>query len=539
MEELKIKFLGAARTVTGSCYILETLGHRLAIDCGLHQGNQAIERRNWDVEKYDPQRIESFIISHAHIDHCGLLPVMVKNGFRGKIYATPPTRDLMEIMLMDSAHIQETEASWKNKKRLRWGEKRVAPLYTRDDARATLPLVVTRSYDQPFQPFPGLKANFRDAGHILGSSLVEIFVDEGRGPSHLVFSGDIGRPAQLLMEDASIVPRADFLFMESTYGDRDHKNEADSLDELAEAIHYSYRHGEKVIIPSFAVERAQEVIYSLYLLSKDGRLPAGMPIFLDSPLAIQATEIFRRHPEYLDAPTQKLLQKGEDPFSLPQLRFTLTPQESMAINTYSGPAIVISASGMAEAGRIKHHLKHNLWREGASIVFVGFQAQGTNGRKIVDGAKSIRLFQEEVSVRARIFTINGFSAHAGQSQLLDWLGHFQTEGLQIFLVHGEYKAQQALAEEIRKRRPNPIVIPDYLEEITLQAGEQPERVSFPAQAQSPIDWASLLGDLDSHLALLRQRQKALESKKWVEQTDLQERLLELKRGLAQIVSEIQ
>ncbi len=534
---MKIKFMGAARTVTGSCFILETGGHRLAIDCGLHQGNEAIEKRNWNVELYQPDTIECFIITHAHIDHSGLLPRMVKGGFRGKIYATPPSRDLMEIMLMDSAYVQEMEADWNNKRRQRWGEKRIGPLYTQAEAQATIPLMVARPQNEPFQPFAGLQVNFRDAGHILGSSIVEIFADEGGSRAKLVFSGDIGRPAQLLMEDPSIVQTADFLFMESTYGDRDHKNEEESLNELAEAIAYSYQRKEKVIIPAFAVERTQEVIYSLYLLSKKGKLPFRMPIFLDSPLAIQATEVFRRHPDYLDRETQALFQKGEDPFAMPQLRFTVTTQESMDINAHSGPAIVISASGMANAGRIKHHLKHNLWREGSSIVFVGFQAQGTNGRKIVEGAKSIRLFNEEVSVKAKIFTINGFSAHAGQSQILDWLGHFQTRGMQVFLVHGEYAAQQTLAGLIQKRFHCPVNIPDYLEEVTLKPGEECERVQYPEKASPPVDWAALLEDMETNLALLRSRQKQLESKKWVDQTELQDRLLELRRNLAKIVSE--
>ncbi len=308
---MKVKFMGAARTVTGSCYIVETQGHRFAVDCGMHQGMGEIENRNYDTDIYEPQRIEFFLITHAHIDHSGLLPLMAKKGFRGKIYTTPPTRDLLEIMLLDSAHIQETEAQWKSKKRLRQGENRMQPLYTQEDARAVFPLFVAEKYNQPFEPFPGLKVNFQDAGHILGASVVELWVKENGKESKIVFSGDIGRPAQLLVEDPSQIRLADYLFLESTYGDRDHKDEAQSLNELAEAIAFSYARKEKVIIPSFAVERAQEVIYSLYLLSKDGRLPKDMPVYLDSPLAIQATEIFRRHPEYLDEPTRKLLQKGK------------------------------------------------------------------------------------------------------------------------------------------------------------------------------------------------------------------------------------
>jgi len=293
-----------------------------------------------------------------------------------------------------------------------------------------------------------------------------------------------------------------------------------------------------VIIPSFAVERAQEVIYSLSLLVKDGRLPKDMPIFLDSPLAIQATEIFRRHPEYLDQEAQRLMQGQEDPFSLPQLHYTLTTQESMAVNSFRGPAVIISASGMADAGRIKHHLRHNLWRDGASVVFVGFQAQGTPGRKIVDGARKIRIFNEEVAVRARVFTINGFSAHAGQSQILEWLSHFETKNLQVFLVHGEVSAQQTLAGLIQQRFGCPVFIPDYLEEITVEPGEKWRRAEKGEKAAPHIDWADLWGDLKTQLSAIRNRQTQIENKSWAEQIELRDRLLELKRNMADISAEI-
>ena len=535
---MKIKFMGAAKTVTGSCYIVEINGHRFAVDCGMHQGNAEIEKRNWDVDIYEPKTIEFFLITHAHIDHSGLLPRLVKKGFRGPIYTTPPTKDLLGILLLDSAHIQEMEAQWKSRKRARHGENRSDALYTQKDAQMTLPLLQSVMYEKPFSPFPGLKVNFRDAGHILGASMLEIWIDENGAQSKLVFSGDVGRSAQLLVEDPSIQQTADFLFMESTYGNRDHKNEADSLDELAEAIAYSYKNREKVVIPAFALERTQEIIYTLHMLAKDGRLPADMPVFVDSPLAIKATEIFRRHTDYLDDNTKALLKKGENPLDLPQLRFTETTDESMAINTTNGPAVVISASGMADAGRIKHHLRHNLWREGASVVFVGFQAQGTTGRKIVDGAEKVRIFQEEIAVKAKIFTINGFSAHAGQSQLMDWLSHFQTQDMQVFLIHGEESSQQALAGMIRERFKFQVVIPDYLEEVTLKPGYELKRVEYPEKAAPRIDWVYILGDLEAKLAQLQARRAQLEAKTWVAQTDLRDRVLELNRGLMETISEI-
>lgn len=535
---MKIKFMGAARTVTGSCYILELNGLRFAVDCGMHQGNAEIEKRNRDVDIYQADTIEFFLITHAHIDHSGLLPRMVHEGFHGPVYTTPPTVDLLQIMLSDSAHIQEMEAKWKNRKGLRVGGANVRPLYMQKDAENTYPLLKAVPYNEMFEPAPGIKVTFRDAGHILGASLVEIWTEEDARPVKLVFSGDIGRPAQLLMEDPTVIKAADFLFLESTYGDRNHKDENDSLNELAEAIAYSYGNREKVIIPAFAVERTQEMMYSLYLLSRDGRLPPDMPVYLDSPLAIQATEIFRHHTAYLDDETKALIRKGENPLYLPQLHFTPTTAESMAINEHSGPAIVISASGMADAGRIKHHLRHNLWREGASVVFVGFQAQGTTGRKMVDGAAKIRLFGEDVAVKAKVFTINGLSAHAGQSQILEWLAHFEGEDMQVFLVHGEFSAQQVLAGLIKERLHFNVLIPEYLEEITLMPGEVVKRVEYPEKAAPKIDWAYILGDLDAKLAQIRDRRTQMESKTWVEQTEIRDRLLELNRSLMEINSEI-
>lgn len=535
---MKIRFMGAARTVTGSCFILEAGGHRFAIDCGLHQGNAEIDKRNWDVDIYDPPGIEFMLITHAHMDHSGLLPRLVQKGFKGKVYMTPPTQDLLRIMLMDSAHIQETEAQWKNRKRLRHGEADTTPLYTQKDAMDAFPLFATVTYGAPFSPFPGLRVTFRDAGHILGAAMVDLAVAEDGKTSRIVFSGDLGRPAQLLMKDPARIAEADFLFMESTYGNRNHRNEEDSLDELAEAVAYSYAKGEKVIIPAFAVERTQEMIYSLHLLAKDGRLPVDMPVFLDSPLAIQATEIFRKNQDDFDRETKRLFANGEDPLTFPQLRYTPSTQESMEINSVKGPAVVISASGMANAGRIKHHLRHNLWREGASVVFVGFQAQGTTGRKIVDGAQKVRIFSEEVAVRAKVFTINGLSAHAGQSQLLDWLAHFRTERLQVFLIHGEYGAQQELARLIESRFSLPVSIPDYLEEIILEAGRELERVEHPEMAAPRIDWEFLIGDMETRFAQLRERRGQAEAKTWVEQTELRDRMLEVSRSLAGIISEI-
>jgi metallo-beta-lactamase family protein len=535
---MDIRFLGAARTVTGSCYMMEAAGARFAVDCGMHQGNAEIERRNQNTGVYDPPNIKFFLITHAHIDHTGLLPRMVSKGFRGKIYTTAATRDLLEIMLLDSAHIQEMEAEWQSRREQRHGGRASAPLYTIRDAQAVMPLIETVPYNAVIEPTPGVTASFQDAGHILGAAFIELWVKENGGRTKYVFSGDLGRPDQLLMKDPATISQADYLFMESTYGDRDHKDESKSREELAEAIAYSQAHGEKVIIPAFAVERTQEVLFILHQMAADGQLPAGLPIYLDSPLAIRATQIFRKHPEFMDPATASLFKNGEDPLSVPGLRFTETTEESQAINLSRGPAIVISASGMCNAGRIKHHLRHNLWRKGASIVFVGYQGEGTPGRKIVDGAKKIKLFGEDVAIEAKVFTIGGFSAHAGQSQILAWMTHFKNPNMKVFLVHGENAAQKTLAELIRTRFGFAVHIPDYLETCALKAGVEPA-VSVDLDLARPrIDWGYLLTDAEAKLALLKTRLDTVQAKPWVDQTDLRDRLLAIDKDLMELVSEI-
>ena len=536
---MKIKFLGAARTVTGSCYIMETQDSRFAVDCGMHQGGAEIEKRNWDVDIYEPQRLDFIVITHAHIDHSGLLPRLVQKGFHGPVYTTQPTGDLLKILLLDSAHIQEVEAGWNNKRMERNGRKGdFLPLYSLKDAEAASALIRARGYDEIISPAAGIKINFRDAGHILGAAILEIFIQENNQAMKLVFSGDIGRPEQLLMNDPAAITDADFLFMESTYGNRNHKGEEESLEELASAIAYSYGNREKVIIPAFAVERTQEMLYSLYLLSKQGKLPADMPVYLDSPLAIRATEIFHHYSSYLDSETHALLKKGEDPLSLPQLKFSLTTAQSMKINELRGPAIVISASGMANAGRIKHHLRHNLWREGAAVVFVGFQAEGTPGRRIVDGAKKIRIFNEDIAVKAKVYTINGFSSHAGQDQLLDWLGYFRNKKMQIFLMHGEFSAQEQLASLIRAKYEFATFIPEYLEVINLQPGARFEDVQKPEPAQPSVTWDTALDDLAAGVSWLNKQKEKTKALPRGEQAQLIDLLQDLNRTIKKIKDHI-
>ena len=565
---MKINFLGAAQAVTGSCYILETGGHRFSVDCGMHQGNSEIEKRNLNLDGYRPSELDFILVTHAHIDHIGLLPRIVAEGFKGKIYATPPTRDLMQILLLDSAHIQEMEAEQRQRRGQRRGnkvpqppysagERRVKgpaqpqavsserrssmldqPLYDTADAMATFPLIQVIDYNKPFEPAPGIRVTYRDAGHILGSAFIEIeYTEEGK-PTKVIFSGDLGRPGQLILPDPSTGGRADYVFLESTYGDRNHKSAETSRDELATAIAYSYKNGEKVIIPAFAVERTQQILYTLFLLREEGRLPADMPVYLDSPLAIQATEIFRKHPDYFDDKTQALLKQGKNPLALPNLRFSETAEESRAINNEAGPAIVISASGMANAGRIRHHLRHNLWRKGASIVFCGYQGEGTPGRKIVDGAKSITIFGEEIAIAAKIFTIGGFSAHAGQAEIMQWLKTFDGKDTKVILIHGEVRALNTLSLLIHDQLGMEVHVPTYLEELTLEPGKTMVPVVDVEKALPRIDWDFLLSDSRTLYAEFQKRMELAKEKPWVAQTEIRDRFLDLNRKIVELISEL-
>lgn len=534
---MKVQFLGAAQTVTGSCYMIEACGRRFCVDCGMHQGNKAIDRRNRDVKAYQPENIDFVLITHAHMDHSGLLPLLTKNGFSKPVYCTKATSDLLEIMLQDSAHIQEMEALWEAKKYERRGLKNPpAALYGMEDARKAATLFHTVDYHKSFEPAPGIRVTYYDAGHILGSGSLRLEAEENGKTTSMIFSGDIGRPQSLIVRDPENPPRADYVFMESTYGDRNHRNESGSAEELAEAVAYSHARGEKVIIPAFAVERTQEVLYCLHMLNSQGKLPGDMPVFVDSPLAIRATEIFERNRELFDEHAKTLLNSGDNPFSLPNLRYTLSSAESRAINEVSGPAIVISASGMCNAGRIKHHLKHNIWKPGASVVFVGYQAVGTPGRKLVEQAKKITLFGEDMDVKARIFTINGFSGHAGQSQLLDWLAPLAGDGAQVVLVHGENTAQTTLAGLIRERFGLTPLIPGYLEEMVLEGGRVAQTVLHESQAHPRVNWDFLTGEVERKWDMFKGKLADVEGRPWVEQTELQEALAKMDYAMTRLLS---
>ena len=506
---IRITCLGAAGTVTGSCYLVESPGMgKILVDCGLFQGGRQMESRNWEPWGFDPKEIEILFLTHCHIDHCGRIPKLVKDGFQRKIITSPPTAELCEIMLLDAAHIQEMDAEWQTRKNSRQAKGGVTPLYTTEDAEASLKCFQPMERDQMLTLESGIKARLRNAGHILGSSILELWLEADGETIKVVFSGDLGKQNQLIVKDPHEVFDADYLFVESTYGNRRHRSFEDSKLELVEAIKYSVSHNEKIIIPAFAVERTQEILYILGEFHRQGLVP-DIPIYLDSPLAIKATKIFRKNKKYYDKETRAVVDAGYDPFDMPNLKFTPTTRESMAINEKPGSAIIIAASGMCTAGRIKHHLKHNLWRTGASIVIVGFQAKGTTGRKIVDGEKQVKIFRENVAVRAKVYPIGGFSAHADQADLMEWISHFESNP-KVFVVHGEITASEALAREISEKLNLITHIPKWKEHLILKSKAVSVDEPVP-EKEGPDVKTTLLNniiDLENELKALRKKVKA-------------------------------
>jgi metallo-beta-lactamase family protein len=478
-DPMRIQFLGGARTVTGAAYRVESRTTTVLVDCGLFQGPRALEERNRQVHLYGPTRTHAVVLTHAHMDHAGLLPAFVKAGYSGPVYCTPATQELCQILLLDSAHIQEMEAEWRTRKNLRRGARAQEPLYTQEHALRAVELLRPIPYEERREVAEGVHVRFQDAGHILGSAAVEMWVSEPDQTVKIAFSGDLGRRHQPIIRDPQTIEEAEVLLVESTYGDRTHKSQEETIREFRLIVETAFRDGERMIVPAFAVGRTQEMLYILHELNRKGELPP-MPVYVDSPLATAATEIFRRHPECFDGAARALLRNHDEPLDLPGLTFTRTVEESRAINEVRGPAIIIAASGMANAGRILHHLKHNLWRPNAHIVFIGFQAQGTLGRQIVDGAKSVRIFGESVAVRARIHTLGGFSAHADREEILDWVAHFRTPGIRIFVVHGEEKSAMALAASLREKGFSQVEVPSHLEFADLAAAPTPRPLPGPA-----------------------------------------------------------
>lgn len=469
---MEIQFHGAVRSVTGSQHLLTVNGRRILLDCGLFQGTrQESYRRNQQLP-YDAREIDVLILSHAHIDHSGNIPNLVKSGFRGDIVCTYATRDLCSLMLRDSAKIQEYDIEYLNKKRVRQGEALLKPIYSLADAVESLKNFIGIGYERPYRLLPGVTLTFYDAGHILGSAIVVLDIEEeaGKRPLRLVFSGDLGRPGRPILRDPTFIDHADILIIESTYGNRFHDTADDASKKLERTINDTFRRGGKIIVPSFAVGRTQELVYRLHQLIEKRDIPSHLPIFVDSPLAIDATGIYRLHPEAYDAEMANLMFGAErsDPFGFEMIRYTRSTAESKELNFLRDSAVIISASGMAEAGRILHHLKNNIEDPRNTILIIGWQAPHTLGRRLVEREPQVKILGEAYELKAKVVTINGFSAHADRSELLEWAAHLQERPQRTFIVHGEPEASAALAEGLQRELGFPQVhVPDLGETFRL------------------------------------------------------------------------
>ncbi len=458
---MKIKFCGAAKIVTGSCHLVTIGKKQVLIDCGMFQGRKEITKLNYEPFKFDPKKINYVFLTHAHIDHSGLLPKLKKAGFNGKIFATGATIDLCKIMLEDSAHIQEIETEHENRRRKRQGIPERKPMYSINDAKATMPLFRKINYDKTYKIDEQIKVRYRDAGHIIGAAIIEFYAAEKNKKTKIVFSGDLGQWGVPIVRDPTIIEHADYVLVESTYGNREHEDLGIRDKVLLRHVKNAYKRGGKLLIPSFAIERTQELLYSFNKLIKQGKFP-DEEIFLDSPLAIKATEIFKKHKEVFD---KEALTKYKDPFSFKNLKYTAATKESIKLNNYHKPCIIIAGSGMCNGGRIRHHLKHGIWDKKNTILFVGYQAEGTLGRHLIEGEKRIRMMGSELVVKADIEKINSFSAHADSNELVKWIEGFKEKPKKVFIVHGEEKSTIALKSKLKNHN---CYIPEIGEEIELK-----------------------------------------------------------------------
>ena len=510
---MKITFLGATRTVTGSNYLIEAAGKKFLVDCGMWQGKAELEEENYQEFEFDPREIDFMLLTHAHIDHSGRIPKLYKEGYRNKIYAHKATCDLCALMLPDSGHIQEQESEWKNRKRIRKGEEPREPLYTAEEALRCLEIFEPVKYDEIIDITPEIHARFNDAGHMLGSSIIELWVEENGKRIKTVFTGDLGNNDIPLLNEPTMIEDTDFLVMESTYGSRLHIRNDNKAEDFLNIVAETLDNGGTVVIPSFAVGRTQEILYEIDKLKdirkdeefrKKYKTLMKTPVYVDSPLAISATEVFKENMDLFDEETQKEISKGENPLEFPGLKFTMTADESKALNEDPTPSIIISASGMCDVGRIKHHLKHNLWNPKSTILFVGYQAPGTLGYNIVNGAKKVKIFGEEIAVNARIEYIEGYSGHADQEGLMNFIYSFIEKPKHIFLVHGEKESQEVLKNKIEEETSLPVTIADFGETYDLS---QTVELTHKVDRKIPV---TLKTEVISRLEKLKEEMKDME-----------------------------
>jgi len=529
---MNITFLGAAKTVTGSNFLVEAAGKKFLVDCGMYQGRATQEVENSEDFLFDPKEIDFMLLTHAHIDHSGRIPKLYNEGFRAPIYAHKATVDLCAIMLPDSGHIQENEVEWKNRKRLRAGLDPLPPLYTAEDAAKSMEIFRSVQYDEIVDVADNIQVRFNDAGHMLGSSIIEIWVTENGKTEKIVFTGDIGNNDIPLLDSPTMIDSADYVVMESTYGSRLHLRNDDKARMFLDIVSETLDKGGRVVIPSFAVGRTQEILYEIDKIKEEHvddeefkRKYENLmktPVFVDSPLAISATEVFRKNTELFEDEIQEKLKHGDHPLEFPGLQFTKTADESKALNETYYPSIIISASGMCDIGRIKHHLKHNLWNPNSTILFVGYQAPGTLGRTIVDGADKVRIFGEEISVNARIEYIEGYSGHADQEWLLNFVYSFINKPKHIFLVHGEEESQEVLKGLIEENTKIPVTIPSFGEKYEVSdIPELKERIEYSNRLEDQFLRLQILEKLDRIKDEINDMTKVVKEDKFVRNnTDL-------------------
>lgn len=547
---MKITFLGATKTVTGSNFLVQTdNGIKFLVDCGMYQGHGEIEEKNYDEFLFNIDEIDFMLLTHAHIDHSGRIPKLYKQGYRNPIYAQKATCDLCSIMLPDSGHIQEMEVEWKNKKRIRKGLKTLEPMYTAQDALDSLEVFRPVKYDEIIEINENIKVRFNDAGHMLGSSIIEIWVKENGKEIKAVFTGDLGNNDIPLLASPTMIESADYLIMESTYGNRLHMKNDDKAKIFLNTVYETLEKNGTVVIPTFAVGRTQEILYELNKIKentddeefkKKYEKLMHAPVYVDSPLAVSATEIFRKNTDLFDYEVKEAMERGDNPLEFPGLQFTRTVDESKSLNESTIPSIILSASGMCEVGRIKHHLKHNIWNPNSTILFVGYQAPGTLGRRIVDGEKKVKIFGEEFSVNARVEYIEGYSGHADQEWLLNFVYSFYTKPKHIFLVHGEEEGQEVLKEKILENTSIPVTIPSFGETYTLDESLTMEKTYELPKKYRPlrlevIERMNTLKEEVTDMAEIVKNEKLSENINDEEIINLNNKIKELEQKIVEII----
>ena len=540
---MKITFLGAARTVTGSNFLVEAAGKKFLVDCGMWQGRAEDEMKNEAKFEFDPKQIDFMLLTHAHIDHSGRIPKLYNEGFRNKIYSHKATCDLCELMLPDSGHIQEMESEWKNRKRLRKGEKEIPPIYTAEDAVKCLECFEPINYDELIEIDENITVRYNDAGHMLGSAMIEVWVKENGETTKTVFTGDIGNNDIPLLGSPTMIDTADYVVMESTYGSRLHLRNDSKIDIFVETVAATLDKGGTVVVPSFAVGRTQEIVYEINKLKEQRNDPEfrkkyetimKAPVYVDSPLAISATEVFRKNMNLFEDEIQEEMRKGDNPLEFPGLEFTKSAEESKALNMDLRPSIIISASGMCEVGRIKHHLKHNLWKPNSTILFVGYQAPGTLGASIVGGAERVKIFGEEIAVKAKIEYIEGFSGHADQEWLMNFIYSFKQKPKKIFLVHGEIDSQTVLQQKLKQETNIESFIPKFnqtflVEKNKIEALNDGIEIKFKEKSKNPNEeQTEVKKDISNKLEKLMSEIKTI--KNYTEE-DIKQDVLDSKKAI--------